>query len=116
MKDELSEKIMTELVAIKLKTYSYLMDIGNSHTKAKGTKKCVTKRLLKFKDCKDCLFEIKLILKPKQRFKSEEHSVYTEENDKTALSSNDDKRLQTFGNITSLHMTQMLERSVKQSC
>ena len=37
-----------------------------------------------------------MILKSQQRFKSERHDVYTEEINKIALSSNDDKRLQTF--------------------
>ena len=36
-----------------------------------------------------------------QRFKSEKHDVYTEEVNKIALNSNDDKRLQTFDRITS---------------
>ena len=35
-----------------------------------------------------------------QRFKSYNYDVYTEEGNKIALSSNDDKRLQTFDNIT----------------
>ena len=34
-----------------------------------------------------------------QRFQSEAHNVYTEEINKIALSSNDDKRLQTFDGI-----------------
>ena len=38
--------------------------------------------------------------KSQQRFKSEKHDVYTEEVNKIALSSNDDKRLQTFDRIT----------------
>ena len=42
-----------------------------------------------------------IILKSQQRFKSERHDVYTEEINKIALSSNDDKRLQTFDRITS---------------
>ena len=37
MKDELGGKIMKEFVAIRPKTYSYLMDDGNSDKKAKGT-------------------------------------------------------------------------------
>ena len=41
------------------------------------------------------------MLKSQQRFKSEKHVVYTEEVNKIALSSNDDKRLQTFDRITS---------------
>ena len=42
----------------------------------------------------------KIILQSQQRFKSDHHKVYTEETDKIALSSNDDKRLQTFAKIT----------------
>ena len=42
-----------------------------------------------------------IILKSQQRFKSERHDLYTEEINKIALSSNDDKRLQTFDRITS---------------
>ena len=101
MKDELGGKIMTEFAALRLKTYSYLMDDGGNDEKAKGTKKCVIKRRLKFKDYKDCLLKIEIELKSQQRFKSERHDAYTEEINKIALSSNDDKRLQTFDRITS---------------
>ena len=38
MKDELGGKIMTEFTALKPKTYSYLMDNGNSDKKAKRSK------------------------------------------------------------------------------
>ena len=40
------------------------------------------------------------MLKSQQRFKSKRHDVYTEEVNKIALSSNDDKRLHTFDKIT----------------
>ena len=52
------------------------------------------------KNYKDCLFNDKIILKSQQRFKSDHHNVYTEQTNKIALSSNDDKRLQTFDKIT----------------
>ena len=52
-----------------------------------------------FDNCKDSLFNSKIILKSQQRFKSNHHKVYTEVN-KIALSSIDDKRLQTFDGIT----------------
>ena len=58
------------------------------------------KKELKFNDYKDCLLNNKTVLKSQQRFKSERHDVYTEEINKIALSSNDDKRLQTFDKIT----------------
>ena len=38
----------------------------------------------------------KLVLKAEQRFRSEKHNVFTEEINKIALSSNDDKRMQSI--------------------
>ena len=52
-----------------------------------------------FENYKDCLSNNKIILKSQQRFKSDHHKVYTEEINKIALSSNDDKRLQTSDRI-----------------
>ena len=77
------------------------MDDGGGDKKAKGTKKCVIKQRLKFNDYKDCLLNNKIVLKSQQRFKSERQDVYTEEINKIALSSNDDKRVQTFDRIAS---------------
>ena len=71
--------------------------------KAKGTKKCIIKRILKFNDYKNCLLNNKIILKSQERFKSEAHNEYTEKIKKIALSSNDDKRLHTFDRVTSYH-------------
>ena len=44
------------------------------------------------------MFNNKTVYRSQQRFKSYNHGVYTEVN-KTALSSDDDKRLQTFDGI-----------------
>ena len=41
----------------------------------------------------------KSILKTQQRLKSRRHNVFTEEIDKIALSSNDDKRIQSIDSI-----------------
>ena len=76
------------------------MDDNSEVKKSKGTKKCVIKRRLMFENYKDSLFNNKTILKSQQRFKSDHHKVYTEEVNKIALSSNDDKRLQTFNRVT----------------
>ena len=100
IKDELGEKIVIELIALRSKTYSYLRDDDNNVKEAKGTKKCVITNIIKFNDYKYYLFKNEIILKSQQRFKTEAHNVYTEEINKIALSSNDDKRLQTFGRIT----------------
>ena len=99
-KDELGGKIITEFVALRPKAYSYLDDDGNNNKKAKGTKNCVIKQKLMFQSFKDCLFSNKNVYRSQERFKSYNLDVYTEEVNKIALSSNDDKRLQTFDRIT----------------
>ena len=48
----------------------------------------------------DSLFNNEILIRSQQRFKSNHHKVYTEEVNKIALSSNDDKRIQTFDKIT----------------
>ena len=53
-----------------------------------------------FENYKDCLYNNKTVYRSKERFKSYYHDVYTEEVNKIALSSNDDKRLQTSDRIT----------------
>ena len=55
MKDELGRIIMKKLVGLRAETYSYLIDAGSEDKKAKGTKKCVIKRKLKFENYKNCL-------------------------------------------------------------
>ena len=56
--------------------------------------------MLKFEDYKKCLFDKESMLKSQQRFKSENHEVYTENTNKIALSSNDDKRIVALDGIT----------------
>ena len=75
------------------------MDDNSEIKKSKGTKKCVIKREIMFENYKDCFSNDKIILKSQQRFKSDHHKVYTEEIIKIALSSNDDKRLQTSDRV-----------------
>ena len=55
MKDELGRKIITKFAGLRAKTYSYIIDDGSEHKKAKGTKNCVIKRKLKFETYKKCL-------------------------------------------------------------
>ena len=99
LKDEFGGKIIKEFCAPWATTYAYLMDDDSEKKKAKGTKKCIIKHGIKFEDYKDSLFNNNTILRSQLRFKSNLHIVYTEVN-KIAISSNDDKRLQTFDKIT----------------
>ena len=57
MKHELERKIMTKVVGLGAKTYSYLIDDGSEAKKTKSTKKCVIKRKPKsvqnYKNCSE---------------------------------------------------------------
>ena len=99
-KDELGGKIMKELCALRAKTYVHFMDDDIEKKKNKGLKRFVIKRRLMFGNYKDSLFNNNTILKSQLRFKSDHHKVYTEEVNKIALSSNDNKRFQTFDRVT----------------
>ena len=129
MKDDLGGKIVKEFVGLRAKIYSYLKHNNDGDKKAKGTKKCIMKRKLKFQGYKNCLetsqienktncfkkYKInvdslkedqkefiknnKLILKTRQRFESERHNIFIEEINKIAWSSNGDKRMQSIGSI-----------------
>ena len=99
-KDELNGKIMKEFIALRAKAYAFLYGDHEEKKKAKGTRKCVIKRLLTCNDYMNALFKSKPILTRQQRLKSDRHIVYTEAINKIALSSNDDKRIQTFDGIT----------------
>ena len=100
MKDELGGKIITEFVTLRPKTYSFLTDNGKEDKKAKGTKKCIIKKMIKFNDYKKCLLNGKTILKSQQRFISNKHDVYTEDVNKVVLSNDDDKRIVLSNKIT----------------
>ena len=66
-KDELGGKIIVEVVALRPKTWAYLIDDGSEHKRAKRTKMCVIKRRLMFENYKDCLFNDKIICIKQQR-------------------------------------------------
>ena len=65
MKDELSGKIMTGFAALSVKMYIYLAN-DNGERKAKGKKRCVLKRKLKFEDYKHC-FQATQLKKKKEK-------------------------------------------------
>ena len=108
-KDKIGGKIMTKFVALTANTYSFLIDEYTDEDyeknrtvkkKAKGTKKCVVKREILFNNYLDSLFKKNVLYRSQQRFRSDHHKVYTEEVNKIAVSSNDDKRIQTFNRVT----------------
>ena len=50
LKDELGGKIMTEFFALRAKAYAFKLDDDTEKEKAKGTKKCILKREITFKN------------------------------------------------------------------
>ena len=101
MKYELGGKIITEFVTLRPKTYSFLTNDGKEDKKAKGTKKCMIKKMIKFNDYKKCLLNGEIILNSQQRFISNKTDVYTEDVNKIALRNDDDKRIVSSNKITS---------------
>ena len=84
---------MKEFTALRAKAYAYKLDDDTEKKKAKSTKKCIIERGIIFKNYIDSFFNDDVIIKSQQKFRSYLHRVYTEEVNKIALNSNDDKRL-----------------------
>ena len=93
MKDELGGKIMTEFVALRAKLYAYRKFDGTEDKRAKGTKKCVVDKTIRFQNYKECLENGKEVYRNQLLFKSDHHRLYTLNIRKVALSANDDKRV-----------------------
>ena len=113
MKDELGGGIIIELVALRPKAYSYKTNDNIELKKAKGTKKSIINKMLSFSDYKNCLFDNEKVLRSQQRFKSENHIVYTENTNKITLSCNDDKRFVATDGIESYPYGYVLKKKKK---
>ena len=101
MKDELGGAIITEFIALRPKTYSYLTDNDQIDKKTKRTKKCIIRKMIKFDHYKKCLLNAKVILKSQQRLISTKQDVSIKDVNKKALSNDDDKRIVSSNKITS---------------
>ena len=93
MKDELGGETITDFIALRPKTYSYLTDYDKIDKKAKGTKKCAINKMIKYDDYKKCLLNEKILSRSQKRVISKKHDVYTENVNEIALSNDDDKRI-----------------------
>ena len=91
-KDEAGGKVIDEFVGFRAKSYSYKMSEGEESKKCKGVKKSVVKKSILHEDYKKCLFTGKEQWRRMNVIRSYKHEIYTEEINKVALSSSDDKR------------------------
>ena len=65
----------------------------DGHKKCKGVKKSVVENGITHDDYKECLFSRKEQLRTMNVLRSHHHDMYSEEINKVALSSDDDKRI-----------------------
>ena len=91
-KDEAAGKNIKEFVGLRAKLYSYKMEEGKENKRCKGIKKAVIEKSIRHEDYKTCLETGKEQLRKQNIIRSYEHVLYTEEVNKIALSSKDDKR------------------------
>ena len=91
-KDEAAGKNIKEFVGLRAKLYSYKMEEGKENKKCKGIKKAVVEKSIRHEDYKTCLETGKEQLRRQNIIRSYEHTLYTEEVNKVALSAADDKR------------------------
>ena len=101
-KDEAGGKIIDEFVGLRAKLYSYKTLEGEESKKCKGVKKLVVKNSITHDDYKNCLFTGTEQLRKMNVIRSHKHDIYTEEVNKVALSSIDDKRHILEGQTTTL--------------
>ena len=91
-KDEAAGKIIIEFVGLRAKLYSFIMEDGKENKRCKGVKKQVVESSITHEDYKTCLRTGKEQLRKQNIIRSYEHELCTEEVNKIALSSIDDKR------------------------
>jgi len=89
-KDEAGEKNISEFVGLRAKSYAFHMD-GDELKKCKGVKKYVENKEITLNDYKNCLFSRRPQLRPMNVFQSDHHEVFTEQVNKIALCTDDDK-------------------------
>ena len=92
-KDEACGKQIVEFVGSRAKLYSYKMLHGSEDKKCQGVTKKFTKSSIHFDNYRECLFSRKEQHRKMNVIRSQCHEIYTEEINKIALSSDDDKRV-----------------------
>ena len=84
--DELSGKIMEEFIGLRSKLYAYkIFENEKEAQKAKGVKNNVIKNEICFEDFKKCLLIKEPIYKKQNLFRSQNHDMYTVEQNKKKL-------------------------------
>lgn len=99
-KDEMGGTVISEFVGLRAKLYCINTE-ATSIKKAKGIKKCVTKKL-NMKKYKKCLYNSEELRDNMCIIKSKNHKMFTQRLNKLVLSKNDDKRQLINGAVRTL--------------
>jgi len=91
---------MLEFVGLEAKLYSYKTLDNNETKKFKGINKSVDDNTISFEDYKKCLFDRSEKMRIMNVIRSHRHKIYTEEINKIAVSSKDDKCVITEDTVT----------------
>ena len=92
-RDEARGKHIVEFVGLRAKLYSYKMLDGSEDKKCNGVTNNFTKKSIQFDDYRECLLRRKEQHRKLNVIRRHCHKIYTEEINKIALSSDDDKRV-----------------------
>ena len=90
MTDETAGVATEEIVGLKPKIYSYLVDDNSEHKKAKGVNKNVV-ATISYYEYKDVLLNKECLRHPMNRIQSKDHRIGTYEINKISLSCSDDQ-------------------------
>ena len=90
-KNETSEKIITEFIGLRPKLYSFKTDDGKEKKTCKGVKRNVVKNEIKTDDYRNTLYTRENKEITQNGIRSYEHEIYSETQQKVALSCFDDK-------------------------
>ena len=92
MKDECKGALISELVCLRSKMYSILLENNKNIKKAKGKTKAVTKKKIVHQNYKDALFKKFTFKHGMDMLRSVNHQIYGVHLNKTTLSPFDSKR------------------------
>ena len=92
MKDECNGNIMLRFMGLRSKMYYVKINGEKAIQKAKGVKSNVVKNQITAEDYEKALFGQETIVRKQRTIRSRLHNIHTEEQQKVALSSHDDKR------------------------
>ena len=98
IKSKIHKKVCNKKNKLQFESYKNCLEATQLENKINYKEKKINIDSLK-KNHKQFIKNNKSILKTQQIFKGERHNVFTEEINKIALSSNDDKRMQSIDSI-----------------